>query len=206
VDRAISGPEGAKDDVLSLSVGELLAQVSARTPAPGAGAVAAVVVGLAAGLASMAGRFSDGHWDGATSAAESAEALRRRAEPLAAKDGQSYAAVLAAYRLTEQPGSHARAGAIASALVGAAEVPLEVAAIGAGVARIAADLVEHGNPNLRGDAAAGALFAGAGARVAAALVAINLASAADDRPVTEAAAHAAAAGEAAERALRALRS
>jgi formiminotetrahydrofolate cyclodeaminase len=206
VDPAASAPAEPRDEILGLSVGELLAQVSARTPAPGAGAVAAVVVGLAAGLASMAGRFSAGHWDGATSAAERAEALRRQAEPLAARDGRAYAAVLAAYRLTEQPGSDTRSAAVASALLGAAEVPMEIAAIGAGVARIAADLVEQGNPNLRGDAAAGALFAEAGTRVAASLVAINLASTADDRRVTQAAAYAAAASEAAERALSALRS
>jgi formiminotetrahydrofolate cyclodeaminase len=52
-----------------------------------------------------------------------------------------------------------------------------VAVAGSEVAGIAARLAEEGNPNLRGDALAAVLLAGAGVRAASALVGINLSSA-----------------------------
>ena len=96
----------------------------------------------------------------------------------------------------------ARDETIGRALADAAAVPLEIAAIAADVAVLAADVAEHGNPNLRGDAAAAAVLAEAGARVAANLVAINLAGDRGGRASRPRAALAAAASEAARRALR----
>ena len=191
------------DDVLDLSVRELLEQVAARTPAPGAGSAAALVLGLAAGLASMAARFASGHWDGATHAVERADALRLQAEPLAGADADSYTWVLEAYRVPREPDPAVRAAAIAAALVAATAVPLEIAEIAAKVAGLAAEVAEHGNTNLRGDAAAGAVLAEASARVAAALVAINLSARPDDGRVARAAELVTAAAESSGRALRA---
>jgi formiminotetrahydrofolate cyclodeaminase len=56
----------------------------------------------------------------------------------------------------------------------AAEVPAELAEIGADVAGIALRIAEEGNQNLLGDAVTAGLLAEAGARAAGALVAINL--------------------------------
>ena len=70
---------------------------------------------------------------------------------------------------------------IAAALSAAADVPMEIVQLAVPVARLAARLAADGNPNLRGDAIAGALLAEAGARSAAILVGINLAGADDDR-------------------------
>jgi formiminotetrahydrofolate cyclodeaminase len=53
-------------------------------------------------------------------------------------------------------------------------VPLEIAGIGARVARLAVRVAQAGNPNLRGDAVTGALLAAASARSAASLVDINV--------------------------------
>jgi formiminotetrahydrofolate cyclodeaminase len=60
------------------------------------------------------------------------------------------------------------------ALLGAAMIPLEIAAIGARAAQMAARVAEAGNPNLRGDAVTGALLAAASARSAGCLVDINV--------------------------------
>ncbi len=83
--------------------------------------------------------------------------------------------------------------AITSALAEAAGVPLEIAQIGAEVAELAAELAEHGNTNLRGDAAAGAVLAEASVRAAATLVAINLSARPDDGRISRSAALASAA-------------
>jgi formiminotetrahydrofolate cyclodeaminase len=62
-------------------------------------------------------------------------------------------------------------------------VPLSIAEVGAEVAGNAAQLVEEGNPNLRGDAVTATVLAGAGVRAAATLVEINVSEggAGDDR-------------------------
>lgn len=179
-----------ENEYLSLQVDVLLDEVAARTPAPGAGSVSALAVALAAGLAAMAARFSDRHWPDADRAAARAVELQARAAALAPADARAYEAVLAA-----------RGDDVRVALEQAATVPLELAELAAEVAALAADAVRHGNPNLRGDAAAGALLAEAGARAAANLVAINLEGRLEDGRPSQAACFAAEATEAAARAL-----
>jgi formiminotetrahydrofolate cyclodeaminase len=162
---------------LDLTLREFLDQVAAREPAPGGGAVAAVSVAMAAGLAAMAARFSGGHLDRAEVVAGQAETLRARVEPLADSDAESYRKVLEAFALPRDHGAEAeelRRQRIRHALEDAAEVPLKVAEAGAEVAGLAATLAEGGNPNLRGDAITAGLLAAAGARSAAGLVAINV--------------------------------
>jgi formiminotetrahydrofolate cyclodeaminase len=78
-------------------------------------------------------------------------------------DARAYTAVLAS-----------RGPEREEALLAAAMVPLEIAAIGAQVAGLAVRVAEAGNPNLRGDAVTGALLAAASARSAASLVDINV--------------------------------
>jgi formiminotetrahydrofolate cyclodeaminase len=153
-----------------LSVGEFLAAVAAREPAPGGGAAAAMSVALAAALAAMAARFSPGMQD----LAEHADALRAQALPLADADGAAFGRVLAAYRIPRYAPD--RADRIAAALSDAADVPLAVAEIGAEGATLGARAFHDGNANLRGDALAAVRLAGAGTRTAAALVRLNLAA------------------------------
>lgn len=179
-------------DFLSMRVGDLLEDVAARTPVPSGGSVTAIAVALAAGLVEMAARFSDRHWSGAGSAAGRAVALRDRAAALAPADVQAYSAVLGV-----------RGKELEDALELAAAVPLELAGVAADVAALAAETAQHGNPNLRGDAAAGAALAAAGARGAAHLVAINLRARPEDERTSRATAFAAEAAEAASRAFAA---
>jgi formiminotetrahydrofolate cyclodeaminase len=184
--------------LLDQPVRGFLDQVAARTPAPGGGVAAAVTGAMAAGLVAMAARFSGRQLSGAGELADQADKLRLMAAQLADMDARAYAAVLDAGR---QPGDDGqRRERTREALLGAAYVPLEIAGIGARVARLAVRVAEDGNPNLRGDAVTGALLAAASARSAASLVDINVRFGGLDPELSQRAAQAVAdADDAAER-------
>ena len=155
----------------------------ARTPAPGGGAVAAIAASLAAGLTAMAARFAKDEWDRRAEVVGRAEELRARVEPLADADAEAYGAFMA----VRSPANVERIVAI----------PFEIAEIAAETAELAALVAAAGNPNVSGDASAGADLAAAAASVAARLVAINAAD--GDERVGEAASLAARAAAAAQR-------
>ncbi len=165
------------------SLSGFLDSIAAETPVPGGGSVAAVVTEMAAGLVAMVGRFSREHWDGAAGAVAQAESLRKRANPLAQENGEAYEMVLTAMRMPKDLEEEVRDNLIGDALSRAADVPLRIAETAVDVAELAADVAESGNPNLRGDAAAAALLAEAATRVAANLVAINLATTETDERI-----------------------
>ena len=185
---------------LAQRLDEFLEAVAAETPAPGGGAVAAVVAATAAGLVAMAGRFSLTRWDDAAAVVERADELRRRLAPLAPADAQAFEEVLTAMRLPKDLEPEVRNATIGHALARAAEIPLEIAKEASEVATLGALVAENGNENLRGDAVAAVLLAEAAARVAANLVEINLGTREDDERVARAREHVAAAAAAAQRA------
>ena len=156
----------------------------ARTPAPGGGAVAAVVASLAAGLTAMAARFAPDDWERRSEVVGRAEELRARVEPLADADAEAYGAFMAerSQKNTER----------------IVAIPFELAEVAAEVAELAALVAADGNTNLSGDASAGADLAAAAVSVAARLVAINADG--GDARIGEAAALAARAANAAQRA------
>src|SRR6185437_11107239 len=159
-----------------------------RTPTPGGGGAAAITGAMAAGLVAMAARFSARQLPGAGEVADQADKLRLMAAQLADMDARAYTTVLDAGR---QPGDdRQRRERTREALLGAAHVPLEIAGIGARVARLAVRVAEAGNPNLRGDAVTGALLAAASARSAASLVDINVALGGLDAELSQRAARA----------------
>jgi methenyltetrahydrofolate cyclohydrolase len=157
--------------LLDLTVRELLDAVAARTSAPGGGAAAALTAALAAALTGMAARFAAPEPLPPDITAR-ADELRARAAGLADADAAAYGAFLAALRLPRDDAG--RGAAVEAARDGAAGVPGEVAAVAAAVGALASELVRHGNPNLRGDAASATLMAAAAAASAAELVAENL--------------------------------
>jgi formiminotetrahydrofolate cyclodeaminase len=160
-------------DYTDVQFEELLDTIAAETPAPGGGSVAAFVTEMAASLAAMAARFAH-DWDGAAGAVAQAETLRHRAAPLAAEDAVAYENVLTAMRMPKDLESEVRNTLIGETLSRAADIPLLIAETANDVAELAAEIAVQGNPNLRGDAAAGSLLASAAVRVAANLVEINL--------------------------------
>ena len=178
---------------------ELLDTIAAETPAPGGGSVAAFVTEMAASLAAMAARFSH-EWDGAAGAVAQAETLRHRAAPLAGEDAVAYENVLTALRMPQELEPEVRDTLIGETLSRAADVPLAIAECAASVAELAAEIAVCGNQNLRGDAAAAAILAASGARVAANLVEINLSTMEGDDRVERARAICRSADKAAKRA------
>lgn len=162
----MTGAEGGGTPLAERTVSALLGMVASRDPAPGGGAVAGVCVALAAGLVGMAARSSDAELDAdAAALAVRADQLRGEATDLAQEDADAYRGFLARSRDDDE-------GRL-EALSRATDVPLAIAELGAETAEIAARLVEHGNPNLRGDAATGVALAEAATRAAATLVALN---------------------------------
>lgn len=122
--------------------------------------------------------------------------LRTRALELAEIELHAYEPVLEALRLPRDDPE--RAARVSATQTEASKSPAEIAEVAAEVAELAAELATNGNPNLKGDAIAGALLAEGAAQSASRLVAINLA---EGPVVEEAAAHAARAHVARERAL-----
>jgi formiminotetrahydrofolate cyclodeaminase len=174
----------ASSSFLDAGLKEFLDAVPARTPAPGGGAVAAVAASLAAGLTAMAARFAPEEWERRAEVVGRAEELRARIEPLADADAAAYGAFMSA-RTQEN-------------VERIVAIPFELAEMAAEVAELAALVAADGNPNVSGDAAAGADLAAAVASIAARLVVINV-DASDPR-VGEVAALAAGAAQAARRA------
>jgi len=162
------------EQYLRLELGQFLGLLAGPEPAPSGGGAAALAVALGAALCAMTARLSARHLGTAEAEALAAEAQRlsAAAASLIQADADAYQGVIEARRQ--------RTGDVAAALSAASAVPERLTELGASTARTAAGLAEAGNPNLRGDAITGALLAGAGARAAAALVAINLAGAPDD--------------------------
>lgn len=105
----------------------------------------------------MVARFSED-----PTAAERARELRARALDLARRDGEAYAAYMAASD-EERPG----------ALLAAAEPVLAIAQTAAEVAEIAARFSESGRRSTVGDARTGATLAAAAAEAAARLTAMD---------------------------------
>jgi len=122
----------------------------------------------------MGARFSREQWEDADGVVAQAESLRTKVLPLADEDAKAYESVLEALRLPPDIGPDRRDEALGTALSLAADVPLAIAEAALDVATLAAELVERGNPNLRGDAVTAALLAEAAVRATANLVEINL--------------------------------
>ncbi len=175
----------AADELLRLRFGELLDRLAAEGPTPGAGAVAALTAGMAAGLVGMVAGASL-NWGEAPAVAAQATALRRRLAPLAAANAQAYEDALASLALPESVHPDSRSHAIVTALDRAADIPLRIVAAANDVAFLAAEAAHWGEPALRPDATAAALLAAGAARSAAHLVEVNLATGPEDERVLRA--------------------
>jgi len=135
-------------------VGDFLAALGARTPAPASGAATALTAAMAASLVELAARFADDE----TTAAR-AEALAARLAQLADEDVEAYTAFM-----------QSRTDETRSRIIA---VPKAIAAAADETATLAARVREKVSPSVAGDADAAAEFAGAASRVAQRLVAVN---------------------------------
>jgi methenyltetrahydrofolate cyclohydrolase len=201
---------GEPDAYLDLPLSELLETLASPEPAPGSGFVAAVAVSMAASLVAMAARLSRSEWTEARGAAAQAQSLRSRVTPLAETNARAYIEAVDALRQPaspaqpRRPGEETRDEALARKLAKAADVPVQIGRAGADVAALAAAVAENGNPGLRPDVAVAAALALAGARGAATLVEVNLATTPEDERVAQARGYVEDAAAALERALAAV--
>lgn len=175
-------PGMPEPDYADMPLGQFLEALASAAPAPGGGAAAALSVALGAGLCTMAARLSARRLGSAAAGLLTTDGLRilRRAASLMQADAEAYGRVISAMRAQAGADPAVREQAVAAALSDAADVPMQVAELGAEAAGLAARLAAEGNPVLHGDAVAAATLAEAGARSAAVLVSINLASVPDD--------------------------
>ena len=166
------------------SLSGFVAGVAAPVPTPGGGSVAAHAGALGAALAQMVAGLTVGKKKYAAVDAEMRELALQAAglvtelSTLVARDAAAYKDVADAYKLASEPQEAAvrRATAIATALIGAAQVPLETARACARVAGLALTVAAKGNTNAASDAGVAALLADAGCRGAVLNVRINIAS------------------------------
>lgn len=172
-------------------LGDFLDLVAKKDPTPGGGAVAALTVSLAAGLVAMAARHSADRLPAGKAVVADAERLRANAARLADADADAYGAVIAAYG-ARHGDERLRREQVEAALTRASQVPLQVAALGAETARLAARLAVEGKRDLRGDAATALFLAEAATRSAAHLVSLNVEAGGGDEELVRHATHAAA--------------
>ncbi|HVO42641.1 MAG TPA: glutamate formimidoyltransferase [Aggregatilineales bacterium] len=151
--------------------------VASSSPAPGGGAVAALVGTLAAALAEMVAGLTIGKKKYAAVEAEMIEladsARRLRVQLLDAvdRDTAAYAAVMDAYKIDKS--NPTRDPAIQGALREAAKVPLQVMQLTLDALALLHRVAEHGNPNAATDAATGAHIALAAMEAAGLNVRVN---------------------------------
>jgi formiminotetrahydrofolate cyclodeaminase len=145
-----------------------------------AGALAAALAQMVAGLtigkkkyAAVEGEMKE--------AALKAVAVGNTLASLVKRDAEAYSHVSEAYKLPKEPADAAtrRNEAVTSALLKAAEIPLETARASVEVAEIAALVAEKGNTNAMTDAGVAALLAEAACKGADYNVRVNV-SALDD--------------------------
>jgi formiminotetrahydrofolate cyclodeaminase len=137
-----------------LTVGEFLAALGARTPAPASGAAAALTGAFAASLVELAARFAHDE-----AALVRAKTLSTRLTELADEDADAYGGFM------ENRSEQARRRTI--------EVPQEIAANAEEVERLAVRVGAQLTSSVAGDAKAAEELASAAARVARHLTELN---------------------------------
>ena len=137
-----------------LPVGEFLAALGERTPAPASGSATALTAALAAALAELAARFA-----GEDEAAARSQSIARRLVELADEDGAAYAAFMA-------DRSHRTRRRIV-------EIPEEIAILADEVVELANSSRARLQTSVAGDAEAAVELASTAARVARRLAEIN---------------------------------
>ena len=161
-----------------LTFGDLLAQVAAKTPAPGGGAVASAVGALGAALGSMVVAYSLGkkalaaHQPALEGAARSLERARAVMIELAQEDAAAYEKYSELSRLPETDPRRATELPAVAALCLAA--PQAAAATACDLLRLLEELAPVTNRHLRSDLAIAAVLAEAAARSAWWNVLVNL--------------------------------
>jgi len=174
-------------DLTHTPLGGFLDALASAEPTPGGGAAAALAGATAAALISMVcnltvGRPRYADVDAAMQAIRGrSESARARLVALADADARAYGAVAAAYRLPRATADERsrRVAAIQTALVGAAQPPLEAMDVSRTLVTLALETAAHGNSTVASDAGVAADLAAAAVRASATMVRANLAELTD---------------------------
>ncbi|HUK71096.1 MAG TPA: cyclodeaminase/cyclohydrolase family protein [Streptosporangiaceae bacterium] len=178
----------ANEPASAQTIGAWLDALASAAPTPGGGGAAALSVSVGAALVEMVCNLTIGkpafgeHEQHARAVRDAARELRVGALGLLDADAAAFGELMATYRLPKDSDEQReyRLAAIRTATVRAASVPLEIAATGAEVARLAAELPGRTNPNVLSDVGVAASSAAAAIESAAINVEINLVSLKDD--------------------------
>ena len=154
--------------LVSKTVTELLEAFSTPTPTPGGGSAAALAGAVGASLIAMVAAMPKTKTGTPEERAALDEVLpkllatRDRLRALIDEDAASYDAVVAAYRLPKATDDEkaARKTAVAKAMQGATDVPMETARQCSSMFSLARVVAENGNTNAKSDAAVGLQLAG----------------------------------------------
>jgi formiminotetrahydrofolate cyclodeaminase len=195
------------EDYLHLRLDDFLDRLATGGKAPGGGSAAALTVAFAAGLVAMVARCSRGSWDEASGIAAQGLAIKERAAHLARTDADAWQEASAALSRAGSEGSDGarRDFELEQKLALAADIPLEIAELGADAAALAALVCEYGDGAYPADAAAAAALAAGGASAAAHLVELKRGVREGDDCLKRARASEQAATEAAQRTLATIR-
>ncbi len=165
-------------DLASMTYGELLDAVAAKSPAPGGGAVASAVGALAAALGSMVVSYSIGkkslaaHADVLVAAGRELGNARTELLRLADEDAAAYMSLNAVWKLDKaDPTRNKR---IADAAEAAIVPPMAVIAMCTKLLGLIESLCDKSNRNLRSDLAIAAVLAEAAGRASRWNVFVNL--------------------------------
>lgn len=169
------------------SIGDWLAALASRTPAPGGGAAAALCAATASSLLAMVAEYTTGDkWADREcrmrSLAEDLAARTVHAVALADADADAFQAVGAAYKLP-RGSDEQRTGrqlAIQEALIGAAEPPVRTGELARRLVALAKELADSGNPNVLSDVAVASSMARSAMESAIVNIEINRAQIRDD--------------------------
>ncbi len=159
-----------------------LDDLASSKPAPGGGSAAAVSGAMAAALAAMVCRLTQGKekyaavQDEINALLEQAETLRQRFQQLMAEDIEAYTRLSACFKMPREDDEQRRlrADAIQLCLQQAALVPLEISEKAVQVAMICERVAEIGNANVLSDIGAAAMLAASSGTSAAWMVRVNL--------------------------------
>ncbi|WP_439679822.1 cyclodeaminase/cyclohydrolase family protein [Embleya sp. MST-111070] len=176
-------------------IGEYLARLADRVPAPGGGAAAALHIAQATALLGMVARYTTGeqYTEHATSIAEVislTDELRAMALRLAEADAAAFTAVTEAYKLPRETAKEVsdRSATVAVALVGAAKPPAEVIVLASACVELAEKLLPIANQTVITDVAAAVEAARAAATTSRVNIEVNLNSIRDEQVRAELAA------------------
>lgn len=169
-------------------IGSWLDDLASAAPAPGGGAAAAMNAAVGAALVSMVCNLTIGkpkyaeHEPIMREALDAATRLRAQAVQLADDDAAAFGAVTDAYKLPKETDADrtTRTAAIQAALVGAAAVPLRVAAVAAEIIELTGRVLPGANVNVLSDVAVAAASARAALDAAVINVEINLGAMKDE--------------------------